>query len=302
MRNLDKSIYGLRLTTIPSAAGRSPHFLVLFNKSVREKAENSTYSSLNVSIMRKFIITLAFTQTLLSSCLYGQNWKFRSGEEDWGETVYASQTNAEGATITIFSAKEKFKPAILISPYKSSYGKSFTVEIAVDKGKTYRVEGSMSDYFGEIQVEGIGKPLFQEMMIGSVISITLAKKDTLSFSLTGSSKAIGLLDKSMQIENASQENSPESVNPHPRKITPSYFEGKWEIRTYGYNFKKDGSLIRFNPDDGKKLGDGEWRIEANQLVISQDGTTQKVDVKIISTDSWEWISKKDRVWDATRIK
>lgn len=167
--------------------------------------------------MRTFIVTLVFAQALFLSSAFGEDWKFRSGEEDWGETVYASQTNSDGATITVFSAKESFKPAILISPYKSSYGDSFAVDISVDKGQTYRLKGSNSDYFGEIHVEGISKQALQEMMGGSVVSISLANKDTLSFALTGSTKAIGLLDKSMQKAEGKPQGNP-TVAARPTRV------------------------------------------------------------------------------------
>jgi hypothetical protein len=252
--------------------------------------------------MKKYIVTLVITQALCLSVLFAQGWEFKIGEEDWGETLYATQKNAAGATITIFTAKEEFKPSILIAPYKPAYGQSFTVEISVDKGQLYRLKGSNSDYFGEIQVEGIEKQMLQQMMIGSVVSINLARKDTLSFSLTGSSKAIGVLDRSMQKEDASQKESLESENAQPAQIAPSYFEGKWEIRTYGYNFKKDGNLILFNPDDGEKLEDGKWKIEGNQLIASVGITKKFPNIKITSPDSWEWIDKKDETWEATRIK
>lgn len=148
--------------------------------------------------MNKKIIALIIVQTLCVSALFAQDWKFKSGEEDWGDTLYAVQKNAGGAAITIFTAKEDFKPSLLIAPYKQAYGASFSVEITIDKGKAYSLEGSNSDYFGEIQVDGIKKEMLQEMMAGSVISISIAKKDIFSFSLTGSSKAISQLGGALE--------------------------------------------------------------------------------------------------------
>ena len=169
--------------------------------------------------MKNYITRLVLIQVLLLSCLYGQDWKFKTGEEDWGETYYASQTNSDKATITIFTEKKTFKPAILISPYKSSYGKSFTVDITVDKGKSYRFKGSNSDYFGEIEVEGASKLLLQEIKLGKVVSITLANKDTLSFTLSGASKAIAQLDGSKpKTEDAPQKNSAKIEKPTQLKL------------------------------------------------------------------------------------
>jgi hypothetical protein len=164
--------------------------------------------------MKKHIITIVATQTLLLSGIFAQDWKFKSGEEDWGETLYATQKSAEGATITIFTAKEEFKPSMLISPYKADYGDAFTVEISVDKGQSYRLKGSNSEYFGEIQVEGIEKKMLQEMMIGTLVSISIANKDTISFNLTGSSKAIGQLGVAApKIENKQKDNNANAAKP-----------------------------------------------------------------------------------------
>ena len=80
-----------------------------------------------------------------------------------------------------------------------------------------------------------------------------------------------------------------------------YLIGKWEVRTYGYHFKADGTFDLFNPDDGSKLGEGTWSIMGNRLHISIDGKHQDVEFKIISKDKWEWISTPDRSWEATRI-
>jgi hypothetical protein len=64
---------------------------------------------MNLSNRKKYIITLIITQALSLSGLFAQDWKFKSGEEDWGETLYATQKNAVGSTITIFTAKEDFR-------------------------------------------------------------------------------------------------------------------------------------------------------------------------------------------------
>ena len=81
-----------------------------------------------------------------------------------------------------------------------------------------------------------------------------------------------------------------------------YFIGKWEIRTYGYHFKADGTFDLFNPDDGSKLGEGTWSAKGNQLHISTEGKDQDVKFKIISQDEWVWIVTPDRTWEATRIQ
>lgn len=143
--------------------------------------------------MKKNIITLVVTQALTLSALFAQNWKFEKREEDWGDTLYAIQKNADGSKLSIFTATGEFKPSILIAPYKPAYGQSFTVDITVDKGQSYQFKASNSDYFGEIQIEEIEKKMLQEMMVGNIVSVSIANNDTLSFSLTGSSKAIGQL-------------------------------------------------------------------------------------------------------------
>jgi hypothetical protein len=78
--------------------------------------------------------------------------------------------------------------------------------------------------------------------------------------------------------------------------------GKWEIRTYGHQFKKDGAYILFNPDDGSILANGKWKIKDARLCLACDGKEQLVKVKITGPDSWEWQSAPDRIWEANRIK
>jgi hypothetical protein len=152
--------------------------------------------------MKKHIIINFITQTLLLSCIIAQDWKFKSREEDWGETLYATHKNAEGCTITIFTSKKEFKPSLLLYPYKVEYGDTFSVEISIDKSQTYRLKGSISDYFGEIEVEGIQQEMLQEMMAGKLVSISIAKKENISFSLAGATKAISQLSVVLQkIEN-----------------------------------------------------------------------------------------------------
>ena len=167
--------------------------------------------------MKQYLITLIVTSLSLSG-LFAQDWKFKSGEEDWGATLYATLKNAEGSTITIFTAKENFKPSILLSPYKPAYGQSFTVEISVDKGQLYRLKGSNSDYFGEIQVDGIKKQMLEEMMVGSLVFISIANKDTLSFSLTGSTKAIDQLGGALQKVEKIKANNPAGEKPTRVKL------------------------------------------------------------------------------------
>lgn len=77
--------------------------------------------------------------------------------------------------------------------------------------------------------------------------------------------------------------------------------GKWEIRTYGYHFKADGTMELFNPDDGSKLGSGTWSLKGNQLRIKTEDKEQNIKIKIISKDEWVWIVAPDRTWEATRI-
>jgi hypothetical protein len=169
--------------------------------------------------MKKHIITILVTQTLLLSGIFAQDWKYKNGEEDWGETLYATQKSGEGSIITIFTAKEEFKPSILISPYKAEYGDTFSVEISIDKGQSYQLKGSNSDYFGEIQVEGIQKEMLQEMMVGTLVSVSIAKKETISFSLTGSAKAISQLGVALpKIEKLEKEKNANEARPTRLKL------------------------------------------------------------------------------------
>jgi uncharacterized protein (TIGR03066 family) len=91
-------------------------------------------------------------------------------------------------------------------------------------------------------------------------------------------------------------------DPPPNDKSTHYLIGKWEIRTYGYHFKADGTMDLFNPDDGSKLSSGTWSIKGNQLRIKTENQEQNIKIKIISKDEWEWIVAPDRTWEALRIK
>jgi uncharacterized protein YecT (DUF1311 family) len=168
--------------------------------------------------MKRHSTAILLAQALILSCLHGQNWEFKTGEEDWGETVYASQSNASGAAVTIFTATEEFKPAILISPYKPSYGDSFAVVVTVDKNPPHRLKGASPEYFEEIYVEGVGKGLLEEMKRGEVISISVAEKDTHTFTLAGSTKALGQLDGSAHKEEEVPLESAPAIKKHPIEV------------------------------------------------------------------------------------
>lgn len=168
--------------------------------------------------MKRHSTAILLAQALILSCLHGQNWEFKTGEEDWGETVYASQSNASGAAVTIFTAKEDFKPAILISPYKPSYGDSFAVVVTVDKNPPHRLKGASPEYFEEIYVGEIGKGLLEEMKQGEVISISIANKDTHTFTLAGSTKALGRLDGSAHKEEEAPLESAPAIKKHPIEV------------------------------------------------------------------------------------
>ena len=168
--------------------------------------------------MKRYFTAILLAQALILSCLYGQVWEFKTGEEDWGETVYASQSNANGAAITILTAKEDFKPAILISPYKPSYGDSFAVLVTVDKNPPHRLKGASPEYFEEIYVEGVGKGLRDEMKQGKDISISIANKDTHTFTLAGSTKVLGQLDGSAHTEEEVPLESDPAIEKHPIEV------------------------------------------------------------------------------------
>jgi uncharacterized protein YecT (DUF1311 family) len=168
--------------------------------------------------MKRYFTAILLAQALILSCVYGQNWEFKTGEEDWGATVYASQSNANGAAITILSAKEDFKPAMLISPYKSSYGDSFAVVVTVDKNPPHRLKGVSPEYFEEIYVGEIGKGLLEEMKQGKGISISIASKDTHAFTLAGSTKVLGQLDGSAHKEEEVPLESAPAVKKHPIEV------------------------------------------------------------------------------------
>ena len=143
--------------------------------------------------MKNYITLAALSTTLTISTLYAQKWTASTQEEDWGETIYTSQTNPSGDTISIFSATDSFEPAMLLSPYKNTYGKSFSVDITIDRGPTSRFQGEAPEQFEEIYVGGVTESFINEMKEGSTLNVKIAGKDTLTFSLSGSSSALDTL-------------------------------------------------------------------------------------------------------------
>lgn len=78
--------------------------------------------------------------------------------------------------------------------------------------------------------------------------------------------------------------------------------GRWEIRTYGHEFNADGTMSMFNPENGEILEKGTWSVQGDKLSMNWESSRpQKVRIKFVSPDLWEWHSTKDRVWTATRI-
>ena len=78
--------------------------------------------------------------------------------------------------------------------------------------------------------------------------------------------------------------------------------GKWEIRTYGYEFRPDGGCQMINPDDGTVLKSGKWSIAAQNLSLKwNDEPSQLWTLKFLTPDLWEWESAPGRVWEATRL-
>jgi len=78
--------------------------------------------------------------------------------------------------------------------------------------------------------------------------------------------------------------------------------GKWEIRTYGHEFNADGTMSMFNPENGEVLEKGTWSVQGDKLSMDWESSRpQKVRIKFLSPDLWEWHSTNDRIWEATRI-
>ena len=77
--------------------------------------------------------------------------------------------------------------------------------------------------------------------------------------------------------------------------------GQWEVRTYGYEFKADGTATTFNPFDGQLLDKGTWSIKGRTLTMNWESLgRQVVPIRFINPSLWEWQSPKGP-WKATRI-
>lgn len=88
----------------------------------------------------------------------------------------------------------------------------------------------------------------------------------------------------------------------PTENYSSLIVGKWDIRTYAYEFKSGGQVSLFNPDSGEVLETGTWSVDGDQLSLRWESRgLQTVRVRFQSADQWEWLSDDDRIWEATRL-
>ncbi|MFM6175751.1 MAG: hypothetical protein ACKPB4_27065 [Sphaerospermopsis kisseleviana] len=88
----------------------------------------------------------------------------------------------------------------------------------------------------------------------------------------------------------------------PTENYSSLIVGKWDIRTYGYEFKSGGQVSLFNPDSGEVLETGTWSMDGDRLSLQWESRgLQTVRVRFQSADRWEWLSDSDRIWEATRL-
>jgi len=139
------------------------------------------------------------------------SWEIIVTEEDWGNTIYASQSNETGQFIKIFSAQDEFKPALLLGPYKESYGAKVSIRVKLDGENSFMLQGVRSDYFGEIVAEGFGEKEIMAIRDSKSLEVTIAGTDTFSFTLDGVSEAL------RPIMDLGKKSS--SLTPHPTSPT-----------------------------------------------------------------------------------
>jgi hypothetical protein len=78
--------------------------------------------------------------------------------------------------------------------------------------------------------------------------------------------------------------------------------GKWDVRTYGHEFLKDGTCRIFDPEDGKTFTTGKWQLQGGILSLFWPGEPElKVRVHFLTPDSFEWESTPGRMIEVTRI-
>jgi hypothetical protein len=88
----------------------------------------------------------------------------------------------------------------------------------------------------------------------------------------------------------------------PTENYSSLIVGKWDIRTYGYDFKSGGKADLFVPNSGEVLETGTWSMDGDRLSLQWESRgLQTVRVRFQSADQWEWLSDNDRIWEATRL-
>lgn len=149
-------------------------------------------------IYMKEILGVFVTCVLIASCQTqglssqsgGLEWTYKTGEEDWGPTVYVSSSDNSGQSVTILSDASSFRPTMLLSPYRPEYGTSFPVRVLVDSQQIAVLEGGFSDYFGELEVSGMKKGVLERMKSGKVLSLKIDGHPSYEFGLSGSSSAI----------------------------------------------------------------------------------------------------------------
>lgn len=130
------------------------------------------------------VLLAAFSQALA--------WNYEVGEEDWGKTCYASEKNQDAAEIVLLTSAHEFRPVMLLSPYKASYGSIFPVRLFVDENLIATLSGSSPEYFDAADME-ISLREINALAKGSKMRIELADRDSLVFSLNGARSAIDRL-------------------------------------------------------------------------------------------------------------
>ena len=142
-----------------------------------------------VSILSVFLITSCQISNIAENS--ESAWKFRTGEEDWGPTVYISQSNTNNTSVSILSERRSFKPTMLLSPFKNEYGTNASVELLVDTKSLGSYNASLSEYFGEFEIVDIGENVVKALKYGRVLDIKIDGRQTESFNLEGSESAVG---------------------------------------------------------------------------------------------------------------
>lgn len=111
-------------------------------------------------------------------------WDFSVDEEDWGPTCFVTHKHKR-ADITILSAKGSLNPALLVSlPQYPKNSQNILVQLQMNSGKPFSLNGMVDDYFGQIYLNLTGDHI-NSFISARQLTISISDNAPIKLSLHG---------------------------------------------------------------------------------------------------------------------